>query len=502
MPSMSGQAEVEHDDVGAEPGDQASSACAPVDAVVDLDPARAQVDGERARERGLVVDHEHAGHARHRPSRAGAPASGTDTTIVRPPPGVSSASMRRAHRLGRPRATASPSPTPVPDGASPRRWNASNMRTRSASGTPGPRSTIRSSSRSPATPRVRADGVSGRGVAHGVLDEVRHRAFEQAGVGEDQRGRVAGAIVDRCRAATPRRGALHDLVERGRRQHGSHRPGLQPATGRAGSPAARRGGRPRPRRCRAARRDPRRRATAAGRAGVAMLALMPASGVRRSCDTAASSAVRTASLSRSRTASAARVASRSRSRTAAACAAKASSMRRSEAGSGLPDSASTRPGPASTATAASSTATGGAEPDTSTTGGDLAGTAAPSRTEPRRVIPKVSQRLVEQGATPSSRRSTRRTATRARWPRPGGARPPAPAPRCGRRWSRRCPPTTRNTNEGEHVLRLGDRELVVRRGEEPVGQPAGDERRADGGREPADERGRRRPRAGRPAAPW
>ena len=55
-----------------------------------------------------------------------------------------------------PRATARPRPTPSPDGRSPNRWNGSNTRWRSSSGMPGPRSTIRSSTRPPASdPRMR-----------------------------------------------------------------------------------------------------------------------------------------------------------------------------------------------------------------------------------------------------------------------------------------------------------------------------------------------------------
>lgn len=52
------------------------------------------------------------------------------------------------HRLGESRfATANPRPTPTPAGASPSRWNGSNMPARASSGTPGPLSITRISTR-------------------------------------------------------------------------------------------------------------------------------------------------------------------------------------------------------------------------------------------------------------------------------------------------------------------------------------------------------------------
>ena len=127
-------------------------------------------------------------------------------------------------------------------------------------------------------------------------------------------------------------------------------------------------------------------------------------GVRRSCETAASNAVRTASDSRRRVASAARAESRLRSRTAAAWAAKASSIRRSEAGRGDPDKAITRPGPASTATSATSTDRGGSSPDTSTT--TMARPSAVASNNAALRMPNVSQAWSSSALTPLPRPRT------------------------------------------------------------------------------------------------
>ena len=65
----------------------------------------------------------------------------------------------------RPRDSASPSPTPVVLSVSPSRWNGANTRSRSAGGTPGPRSTTRSSTRSPSALAVTTGGCAGGGTA-------------------------------------------------------------------------------------------------------------------------------------------------------------------------------------------------------------------------------------------------------------------------------------------------------------------------------------------------
>ena len=71
--------------------------------------------------------------------------SGILTTMVQPPPGVSSTSRLPPTASTNPRATASPSPTPTPFSESPSRWNGWKTRSRSCGRIPGPRSMIRMS---------------------------------------------------------------------------------------------------------------------------------------------------------------------------------------------------------------------------------------------------------------------------------------------------------------------------------------------------------------------
>lgn len=73
---------------------------------------------------------------------------GSDSTMASPPPRVSSAVRVARIASVKPRATAGPNPTPAPRGAPRRRWKGSKMCSFSASGTPGPQSTTRSSTRS------------------------------------------------------------------------------------------------------------------------------------------------------------------------------------------------------------------------------------------------------------------------------------------------------------------------------------------------------------------
>src|SRR5664279_6582477 len=76
-------------------------------------------------------------------------AAGSATTMVSPPPGVSSGRRVPPIDCTSPRHSASPRPTPVVLSRSPSRWNGAKTRSRSASGIPGPRSTTRSWIRSP-----------------------------------------------------------------------------------------------------------------------------------------------------------------------------------------------------------------------------------------------------------------------------------------------------------------------------------------------------------------
>src|ERR1700727_4055862 len=99
-----------------------------------------QVDPQRAEDLRFVVYDQHGRHgaavAGYR--GAGRGAAGSDRVMVRPPPGVSSGSRVPPMASVRPRARASPRPTPVVLSVSPRRWNGTNRRVPSAAGAPGP----------------------------------------------------------------------------------------------------------------------------------------------------------------------------------------------------------------------------------------------------------------------------------------------------------------------------------------------------------------------------
>src|SRR5262249_12446503 len=131
---------VEDDDVGMFARDRGETRGA-VERREHFVVARAEVDPQRSAQRGLVVDDENLRH--DAVSRVAASAlvtsdAGSDTVIVRPPPGVSPASMVPPTASTKPRATASPSPTPVVASWSPSRWNGAKIRSRSDAGTPGP----------------------------------------------------------------------------------------------------------------------------------------------------------------------------------------------------------------------------------------------------------------------------------------------------------------------------------------------------------------------------
>ena len=95
-----------------------------------------------------------------RPGR-GAATAGMVTAMVSPPPGVSSALKVPPMASVKPRASARPRPTPVVLSVSPSRWNGTNIRSRSFSGMPGPRSMTRSSTRSPSALAVSNGGWPG-----------------------------------------------------------------------------------------------------------------------------------------------------------------------------------------------------------------------------------------------------------------------------------------------------------------------------------------------------
>src|SRR5664280_522542 len=138
--------------------------------------AGVQVHSQRPQDLRFVVDDQYAAH-RRRPSAGavsecdgpapstsagtsgnsgnsgsgcvGCGAAGSDTTIVKPPPGVSSGCKAPFIASTSPRDSASPSPTPVELSRSPSRWNGANTRSRFSAGMPGPRSATRNSTRDP-----------------------------------------------------------------------------------------------------------------------------------------------------------------------------------------------------------------------------------------------------------------------------------------------------------------------------------------------------------------
>ncbi len=122
---------------------------------VDLVAAAAQVHAERPQDLRLVVDDQHRGSF-------GAAVAGSSTIIVSPPPGVSSTASSPPMASTKPRATASPSPTPSPVLRSPSRWNGWNTRRARSAAMPGPRSTTRRSTRSPTAARRRTRTVGAR----------------------------------------------------------------------------------------------------------------------------------------------------------------------------------------------------------------------------------------------------------------------------------------------------------------------------------------------------
>ena len=104
--------------------------------------------------------------------------TGSRTTMVHPPPGVSSRSSSPPTASANPRDTASPRPTPVPLSVSPRRWNGRNTRSRSAD--PDARSVVDDPEVDPSGHRagLDPDGLA-RPVQERVVDEVGHDPLDQ-----------------------------------------------------------------------------------------------------------------------------------------------------------------------------------------------------------------------------------------------------------------------------------------------------------------------------------
>src|SRR5581483_7913172 len=129
-----GQPEVEDHKVGMVPGRQLDALVTGL-GQIDFVTMGFETDTESPAHRKLVLDDEDAVH-----SFALKP-----KTIVVPPPGVSSTARSPSIAVTKPRATASPSPTPPSSDRSLSRWNGWKTCSRCARGMPGPRSTTRTS---------------------------------------------------------------------------------------------------------------------------------------------------------------------------------------------------------------------------------------------------------------------------------------------------------------------------------------------------------------------
>src|SRR5215470_15746291 len=137
---------------------------------VDLVIPGAQVYPERPDDLRLVVNDEHPAHDGTWSALSGWVCSpgrvravpgtaGSESSMVRPPPGVSSGSKVPSIASVRPFDNARPRPMPVVLSVSPSRWNGTNIRPACSLGMPGPRSMTRNSTRSPNELAVSSGGV-------------------------------------------------------------------------------------------------------------------------------------------------------------------------------------------------------------------------------------------------------------------------------------------------------------------------------------------------------
>ena len=217
--------------------------------------------------------------------------------MVSPPPGVSSGSRLPPIASVSPRARARPRPTPVALSVSPSRWNGTNARSRWSGGMPGPRSTTRSCTWSPKALAVSVGGDSDGACRMALPTRLATTRSSRTGSACTS-GRVCGMSTRTRELFSPSSLSTAGITSSSEWDGGTPA-GLRPAVGsdRAG--------------CRpvgSAGRGPRRRCGAVhlrSAAGHSMSelrrlvteALAAASGVRRSCPTARSSAVRNRSAS-------------------------------------------------------------------------------------------------------------------------------------------------------------------------------------------------------------
>ena len=184
-PSMPGKPEVEDDEVGVLARGERQRRLARR-REVDLVTARLQVRPERAQQLRLVVDDEDAAHS----------AARSRSTIVRPPPGVSSTSIVAAHRLdealGDGETEAHALAVRRVAETLERHEHAVALVARHPRAPVGDADVDEPVDRAGGDPGVRALGRE----ANGVLDDVRERALEQPGIGEDARQRLGDVELD------------------------------------------------------------------------------------------------------------------------------------------------------------------------------------------------------------------------------------------------------------------------------------------------------------------
>src|SRR5581483_8156775 len=131
------------------------------------------------------------------------PGTGRLTTIVVPPPGVSSTVRSPPTASTKPFATARPSPTPAPFGLSPRRWNGRNTRSRSSLGMPGPVSITRRSTLSPTWPAMTRTGIP-TGAWRTPFSTRLATARSRSAGSTSMRGSVSGTSVSTALSDAPR----------------------------------------------------------------------------------------------------------------------------------------------------------------------------------------------------------------------------------------------------------------------------------------------------------
>ena len=242
---------------------------------------------QRAHDLGLVVADEHARPALARSRRLPPRAARSRTRC----PGRAATRRRSGRRWPRRIRGRSRGPGRRRRGRRRRRalrWNASNTRSRSWSGMPGPAVDHADHQLAPDPAAPDRDRVAAR-MARGVLDHVDHRALELRPVRAHQRGvavdRELGPVLGRDLLDR----GLGDLLDRGPVAVRLGRPRLEPARGRAGS-------RPRgsaccPRSPIVSARAARSSSLTAAEPSASPAARIAVSGERRSCETERSSAV-------------------------------------------------------------------------------------------------------------------------------------------------------------------------------------------------------------------